>query len=181
LSAGITSMYGTIRRGSIGHGPSQRKDGIRHSEEFCLAASVTSARRRTLKIPPRTARSARVLRHSRNLWLPSTAAEPIQPASGNAHCTSIRSGDSGQRQAPQVVLPPPPQPTLCPLSIASAERVAPRRSHEVTCMPGACRRAARPNPSLKARTRYGSHRLAAPGHVGYRPSAASRRPPPRSA
>ncbi len=36
---------------------------------------------------------------------------------------------------------------------------------------------ARPNPSLKAPTRYGGHRLAAPGHVCYRPSAASRRPP----
>ena len=38
-----------------------------------------------------------------------------------------------------------------------------------------------PNPSLKAPTRYGSHRPAAPGQGCYRPSAASRRLPPRSA
>jgi hypothetical protein len=37
-----------------------------------------------------------------------------------------------------------------------------------------------PNPSLKAATRYGSHHLAAPGQVGYRPSAAKRRLPPWS-
>jgi hypothetical protein len=35
-----------------------------------------------------------------------------------------------------------------------------------------------PNPSLKAPTRYGSHRLAAPGLSEYHPSAASRRLPP---
>ena len=40
--------------------------------------------------------------------------------------------------------------------------------------------AARPNHSLKP-TRYGSHRLAAPGHGGHRPSAASRRLPQRAA
>jgi hypothetical protein len=34
-----------------------------------------------------------------------------------------------------------------------------------------------PNPSLKAPTHYGSHRLAAPGQACYRPSAASRRLP----
>ncbi len=39
---------------------------------------------------------------------------------------------------------------------------------------------ARPNPSLKAATRYGSHRLAAPGQVVNCPSAAKRRLPPRS-
>ncbi len=38
-------------------------------------------------------------------------------------------------------------------------------------------RGARPNPSLKAPTPYGSHRLAATGHCWYRPCAASRRPP----
>ena len=43
------------------------------------------------------------------------------------------------------------------------------------------RGAVRPNPSLKAPTRYGSHRLATSGQVGYRPSVASRRLPPRSA
>jgi hypothetical protein len=36
-----------------------------------------------------------------------------------------------------------------------------------------------PNPSLKAPTRYGSHRLAAPGCCEYHPCAASRRLPPR--
>jgi ribosomal protein S18 acetylase RimI-like enzyme len=36
-----------------------------------------------------------------------------------------------------------------------------------------------PNPSLKAPTRYGKHRLAAPGHNENCPSAASRRLPPR--
>jgi uncharacterized protein YhfF len=39
----------------------------------------------------------------------------------------------------------------------------------------------RPNPSLKAPTRYGSHRLVATGPVWYCPSATSRRLPPRSA
>jgi hypothetical protein len=39
----------------------------------------------------------------------------------------------------------------------------------------------RPNPSLKAPTRYGSHRLAASGPSEYHPYAASRRLPPRSA
>jgi hypothetical protein len=38
-----------------------------------------------------------------------------------------------------------------------------------------------PNPSLKAPTRYGSHRLAASGLCQYHPCAASRRLPPRSA
>ena len=38
-----------------------------------------------------------------------------------------------------------------------------------------------PNPSLKAPTRYGSHRLAASGLCEYHPCAASRRLPPRSA
>jgi hypothetical protein len=39
-------------------------------------------------------------------------------------------------------------------------------------------RAMRPNPSLKAPTRYGSHRLAAPGRGSNCPCAASRRLPP---
>jgi len=38
----------------------------------------------------------------------------------------------------------------------------------------------RPNPSLNHRTRYGSHRLAAPGPGVNCPSAAKRRLPPRS-
>jgi len=42
-------------------------------------------------------------------------------------------------------------------------------------------KAVTPNPSLKAPTRYGSHRLAAPGLSEYHPSAASLRLPPRSA
>lgn len=40
-------------------------------------------------------------------------------------------------------------------------------------------REVRPNPSFEP-TRYSSHRLAAPGCSGHRPSAASRRLPPRA-
>ncbi len=91
------------------------------------------------------------------------------------------SGSRGRPPLPASRAPVESKTNHWPPSVASAMRVAQQHSHEVTPNPGEQRRAARPNPSLKSPTRYGSHRLATPGQSSYRPSVASRRLPPRSA
>ena len=109
-------------------------------------------------------------------------------------------GGSGPRSKGQMesqfVMPPPGAPCwlLQAGHTAAEEQLAPA----VAAQPGRfCKAAhqrfrsvaqhtpglfhgARPNPSLKL-TRYGRQHLAAPGPVGYFPSAAKRCPPPRSA